>query len=208
MNEKIASLMETLEVTRKGAERIAAIVEAGAEMLLEEGFPSLTKRRIANRLGISHGNVSYYFPTRQSLWHAVMEYCIREIYDRHHAPLSADTENAQAKFDEFVVRWIDEYNDPTVRIFFSHVIATAEVNASVAKVRNELYENFYKGLFDRAKALDLGVDEAELEQRVLEAMAVLEGLHAVSAFRPALVGQSYEFRKRLLGRVNAIVRGA
>jgi AcrR family transcriptional regulator len=199
--------METLDVTRKGAERIAAIVEAGAAVLLEEGFPSLTKRRIAKRLGISHGNVSYYFPTRQSLWQAVIDYEIREYYERHHGPAGADPEDAQAIFDEFVVRWIDEYNDPVVRIFFSHVIATAEVNQSVAEVRDELYENFFKELFDRASALNLGIDDSRLEQRVLEAMVVLEGLHAVSAFRPALVGQSYEFKQRLLKRVNAIIRG-
>ena len=66
-NSNIANLMTTLDVTRKGAERIADIVNAGAALLLEEGFSSLTKRRIAKRLGISHGNVSYYFPTRESL---------------------------------------------------------------------------------------------------------------------------------------------
>jgi hypothetical protein len=38
-------------------------------------------------------------------------------------------------------------------------------------------------------------------------MVVLEGLHAVSAFRPALVQQNYEFKQRLLKRVNAIIRG-
>ncbi len=59
----------------------------------------------------------------------------------------------------------------------------------------------------RARALDLRVDEQELERRVLEVMVVLEGLHAVSAFRPALVERNYEFKQRLLKRANAIVRG-
>ncbi len=59
----------------------------------------------------------------------------------------------------------------------------------------------------RARALDLRVDEQELELRVLEVMVVLEGLHAVSAFRPALVERNYEFKQRLLKRANAIIRG-
>ena len=67
MNDKIANLMTSLDVTRKGAERIADIVKVNAAILLDEGFTSLTKRRIAKRLSISHGNVSYYFPTRDSL---------------------------------------------------------------------------------------------------------------------------------------------
>jgi AcrR family transcriptional regulator len=73
-DQKITNLMTSHDVTRKGAERIADIVKAGAEILLNEGFSSLTKRRNAKRLDISHGNVSYYFPTRESLWHAVIDY--------------------------------------------------------------------------------------------------------------------------------------
>ncbi len=199
--------MTSLDVTKKGAERIAEIIKAGAEILLDEGFSSLTKRRIANRLGISHGNVSYYFPTRESLWHAVMDYELKEYYQRHQGDLNADPNDPQACFDEFVVRWIDEYNDRVVRIFFSHIIAFAEVNEAVAKIRNEVYEEFFEETLNRARALDLRVEDEELELRVLEVMVVLEGLHAVSAFRPALVQQNYEFKQRLLKRVNAIIRG-
>ena len=207
MDEKIANLMTSLDVTRKGAERIAEIVKAGAEILLDEGFSSLTKRRIANRLGISHGNVSYYFPTRESLWHAVTDYELKEYYQRHHGDFNADPNDPQACFDEFVVRWIDEYNDRVVRIFFSHIIAFAEVNDSVARIRDEIYEEFFDETMAHARALELRVEEKELERRVLEVMVVLEGLHAVSAFRPALVEQNYEFKQRLLKRVNAIIRG-
>ena len=199
--------MASLDVTRKGAERIADIVKAGAEILLDEGFSSLTKRRIANRLDISHGNVSYYFPTRESLWHAVIDYELKEYYQRHHGVLITDPSDPQAYFDAFVVGWIDEYNDRVVRIFFSHIIAFAEVNESVAKIRDEIYEEFFEETMKRARALGLDVEEQELERRALEVMVVLEGLHAVSAFRPALVERNYEFKQRLLKRANAIIRG-
>ena len=207
MNEKIANLMTPLDVTRKGAERIADIVKTGAAILLDEGFSSLTKRRIANRLGISHGNVSYYFPNRESLWHAVIDYELKEYYQRHHEGFNADPNDPQACFDEFVVHWIDEYNDRGIRIFFSHIIAFAEVNEAVAKIRDEAYEEFFDETLNRARALDLRVEDKILELRVLEVMVMLEGLHAVSAFRPALVQQNYEFKQRLLKRVNAIIHG-
>ena len=206
-DKKIADFMATLDVTRKGAERISEIVNAGASLLLEEGFSSLTKRRIAKRLGISHGNVSYYFPTRESLWHAVIDFELKEYYQRHQGDLHADPDDPQARFDEFVVRWIDEYNDRVIRIFFSHVIAFAEIDDAVAKIRDEIYESFFDLTIKLARELKLDVDEEELERRVLEVMVVLEGLHAVSAFRPALVAQNYKFKQRLLKRVNAIIRG-
>lgn len=203
---KITNLMQTLEVTRKGAERIADIVNAGAGLLLEEGFPALTKRRIAKRLGISHGNVSYYFPTRESLWHAVIDFELKEYYQRL-SDLHSDPEDAQGQFDEYVVRWIDEYNDRVIRVFFSQVIAYAEINAAVAKIRDEVYESFFERSLMLVRELDLDVDDAELENRVLEMMLVLEGLQAVSAFRPSLIERDYEFKQRILQRVNAIIRG-
>lgn len=203
---KITQLMDTLEVTRKGAERIADIVNAGAGLLLEEGFPALTKRRIAKRLGISHGNVGYYFSTRESLWHAVIDYELKEYYQRL-GTLHSDPSDPQGQFEEFVVRWIDEYNDRVIRVFFSQVIAFAEIDEAVAKIRDEVYESFFDRALMLARSLDLGVDEKELEQRVLEMMVVLEGLHAVSAFRPSVIERDYAFKQRVLKRVNAVIRG-
>lgn len=203
---KITNLMTTLDVTRKGAERIAVIVKAGAELLMEEGFPALTKRRIAKQLGISHGNVSYYFSTRESLWNAVIDFELKEYYHRL-GSLHSDPDDPQARFDEFVVRWIDEYNDRVIRVFYSQIIAFAEIDPVVAKIRDETYEAFFDRTMLVARSLDLGVDDDVLEQRVLEAMVVLEGLHAVSAFRPAVVEKNYEFKQRMLRRVNAIIRG-
>ena len=203
----IAHLMTTLDVTRKGAERISEIMEAGAKLILAEGFSSLTKRRIAKQLGISHGNVSYYFPTRESLWHAVIDFELQKYYRRHQGDLHSDPADPQARFDEFVVRWMDEYNDRVIRVFFSHIIAFAEINEGMAKIRDEVYESFFDTTMTLARELKPDVRQKELERRVLEVMVVLEGLQAVSAFRPALVERNYEFKQRLLRRVNDIIHG-
>ena len=207
MSDQIEKLMAQLDVSRKGAEKIAEILRAGTNILLEEGFTALTKRRIAKRLGIGHGNVSYYFPTRESLWDAVVDHELKAYYKHHMSSKRVHHDDPQASFDELVVGWIDEYNDPRVRMFFSHILAFAEVNDAVAEIRDEIYEQFFSELFGRAKALEVGVDSAELERRVLEIMVMLEGLHAVSAFRPEVIERNYEFRRRLLSRANAIIHG-
>ena len=203
---KISSLT-TLDVTRKGAKRISEIVDAGADLLLTGGFSSLTKRRIAKQLGISHGNVSYYFPTRESLWNAVIDFELQKYYQRQQGKLHADPADPQARFDEFVVRWMDEYNDRVIRVFFSHIIAFAEINESMARIRDEVYESFFDSTMTLASALKQDVEEEELERRVLEVMVVLEGLQAISAFRPALLERNHEFKQRLLRRVNKIIHG-
>ena len=204
---KISDLMTTPDVTRKGAKRISEILDVGASLLLTEGFSALTKRRIAKLLGISHGNVSYYFRTRESLWNAVIDFELQKYYQRQQGELHADPADPQACFDEFVVRWMDEYNDRVMRVFFSHILAFAEINESMARIRDEAYELFFDRTMTVARALKQDVEERELERRVLEVMVVLEGLQAISAFRPALVERNYDFKQRLLRRVNDIIHG-
>ena len=200
-------LADMPDVTQKGAKRISEILDAGANLLLTEGFSSLTKRRIANRLGISHGNVSYYFPTRDSLWEAVIDCELKKYYQRQQGELHADPSDPQACFDEFVVRWMDEYNNRVIRVFFSHIIAYAETNETMAKIRNEAYESFFDTTMMLARALKQDIEEEDLERRVLEVMVVLEGLQAISAFRPALLERNQTVKQRLLRRVNDIIHG-
>lgn len=196
-------------VSAKGARRIEQIVKAGSEILLEHGLGSVSKRRIANDLGISDGNVGYYFPTRQSLWTAVVRYELDEYYRRHHPPSQVAADDVRARFDEYVLRYVGEYQDRFVRIFFSQILTVAEVDEVIAGFRDEIYEDFLAQTVDRARPLVPGMDEQELEQRALLIISLLEGLHAVSAFRPNSIEPDEHFRRRVLDEVHAIlVRGS
>ncbi len=207
MNEKVALLMERLDVTRKGAERIAKIVETGVDILRTEGFTALTKRRIAKRLGINHGNVSYYFPTRESLWKGVIEYELKFYYDKYYGESKIADNDPEGRFDEFVRLWFQEYKDRELRIFFAQLLAFAEVSEFVAQQRDEIYQTFYDETRSRIRDLDPTMTEQELQTRSTLVMAMLEGLHAVTAFRPDLMGSSTDFQEQLVKQVKAIAKG-
>jgi AcrR family transcriptional regulator len=207
MNEKVELLMQRLDVTRKGAERIANIIETGVEILRTEGFTALTKRRIAKRLGISDGNVSYYFPTRESLWQGVIEYELKTYYEKHYTNFRALPDDPVGRFDEFVRLWFQEYEDRELRIFFAQLLAFAEVSEFVAKQRDEIYQTFYDETESRISAMSPGLSDDELQTRTALVMAMLEGLHAVTAFKPDLMNSSADFQEQLVSQVKAIARG-
>ena len=56
----------------KGEERRDAIEAAARRMLLDEGYAGVSLRRIATKLGISVGNLQYYFPTKDDLVESVI----------------------------------------------------------------------------------------------------------------------------------------
>lgn len=65
--------------TRKGTKRVAQILSAALESLAESGYQGLTLEGIAQRVGISKGNLQYYFPTRSNLLQATFA----EQIERH-----------------------------------------------------------------------------------------------------------------------------
>ena len=207
MNEKVELLMQRLDVTRKGAERIANIIEVGVEILRTEGFTALTKRRIAKRLGISDGNVSYYFPTRESLWQGVIEYELKFYYQKHYGKQETSDDDPVRSFENFVRLWFKEYEDRELRIFFAQLLAFAEVSEFVAKQRDEIYQTFYNETESRISDLNPGLSDTELQSRTALVMAMLEGLHAVTAFKPDLLNSSADFQEQLVSQVKAIACG-
>ena len=207
MNERVELLMERLDVTRKGAQRIANIVDAGVDILRTEGFTALTKRRIAKRLGISDGNVSYYFPTRESLWKGVIEYELKSYYERHYGTFTPTRDDPEDRLDEFVRMWFREYEDRELRIFFAQLLAFAEVSEFVAQQRDEIYQTFYDETEARVRALDPGLPSEELQSRATLILAMLEGLHAVTALKPDLLSSDANFQEKLVLQIKAIAHG-
>ena len=207
MSEKVDMLMQRLDVTRKGAQRIADILEVGVDILRKQGFTALTKRRIAKRLGISDGNVSYYFPTRESLWAGVIDYEVKTYYDRQYASFKAPQNDADARFDEFVRSWFHEYEDRDLRIFFAQLLAFAEVSPFVAQQRDEIYEMYYRETLERIRALAPKVADDELHRRTSLVVALLEGLHAVTGFKPELMRSGAAFADHVVEQAKAIAVG-
>jgi AcrR family transcriptional regulator len=207
MNQKIANSLSARDVTPKGAARIVDIARAGTEILLEEGFSAVTKRQVAKRLGIAHGNVGYYFPTRESLWRAVVDYELAQVDDKYPSNLETSADDPQAYFDEYLMVYMVSYEDRQFRSFFAHVEAYAEINPAVAKLRDEIFEGFLRRITQRIRPLCIGVDDEQIELRAIAVFALFAGLGSVTAFRPELITQNKNFQQQMIDHANAIVRG-
>jgi len=53
--------------SRKGQQRRQDILDTARAILVEEGWEAFSMREVATRLGIRHGHLQYYFPTKQDL---------------------------------------------------------------------------------------------------------------------------------------------
>lgn len=78
--------------TRKGLRRVTQILEAALETIAESGYESVTLERVAQRVGISKGNLQYYYPTKASLVLAAFA----EQIERHKREWRAEFERSAA----------------------------------------------------------------------------------------------------------------
>ena len=63
----------------KSAERRSAIVQAAYETLAEKGFEGLRMRDIAERAGIDHSTLHYYFAGKEALIDAIVDYIVLDL---------------------------------------------------------------------------------------------------------------------------------
>ncbi|MFF3066393.1 TetR/AcrR family transcriptional regulator [Oerskovia sp. NPDC057915] len=60
-------------VQARSSDRQRAMVDAAARLLLAEGFPAVTHRRVARAAQVPQGSASYYFPSSSALVTAAVE---------------------------------------------------------------------------------------------------------------------------------------
>lgn len=74
----------------KGLQRRAEIIEAARERLIERG--ALVLRDIANELGITHGNLQYYFPTKNELIKAIFDEEVERFTSAMHESMQSSSD--------------------------------------------------------------------------------------------------------------------
>jgi AcrR family transcriptional regulator len=142
MQKKSQSETRDLPVRAKGRERRRQIVEAAKRRLLAAGIEGLVLRDIAEQLGITHGNIQYYFPTKGSLLEAIFDEEIIKYTDTIRNALNA-TSTQQGRLAAFLDSSINLLAIDDVRLW--HILfGIAHQNpelANILKRENDRYES-------------------------------------------------------------------
>lgn len=70
--------------------RRAQIVEAAAAIIAEQGLQNLSLSEIEKRAGMSRGQLTYYFPSKESILLAVFDHLLQMTYQRIGTPPGTD----------------------------------------------------------------------------------------------------------------------
>lgn len=183
----------------RGETRRTAILDVARSVLVEDGLDHFVLRNIAGRVGITLGNLQYYFPTRDDLLRAV----IRAEFDRDVAIIRTTVEQSQEPGIalEGVARGLVEHWCDGGSIF-SALTLLAYHHEGFRELNREIYETFYDELGTLIGAADPNADGAEVDARARLVASVLDG---VAIQNHAEVGLDEAVCNELLERAGALV---
>lgn len=125
----------------KGQIRRQQIIDAAKQALIEGGSNSLVLRDVADQIGITHGNLQYYFPTKNDLLIAIFDQAV-EKYTQSMKVAVSETSTRKGRLDAIIDAGIAELKSPETALW-RMMMSLADHNpdmASILKKENDLYE--------------------------------------------------------------------
>jgi AcrR family transcriptional regulator len=189
-------------VKAKGQHRAQEILRAARAVLISDGYPALTTRKVAERVGIRQSNVQYYFPAKVDLVRALFEEAMAESARAMARRMAEGRMSPRQRMIWTLDQFLRSQESREEQIFLRELWALAAHDPEVAAVMN----TFYRRWIDLAAANllevnpDLGLRRAQ--RRALLVVSLVDGLSlfrgAAGLEHPALRGIESEVRAAVL----------
>lgn len=128
----------------KGEKRKHQILTLAKKTLISNGTESLILRDIAHQLGITHGNLQYYFPTKNDLLIAIFNQEINTYTESMRLAVAA-TSTKRARLDAIVDSAITELTKPEAALW-QIMGALANHHHEMAKAKKEANDAYIQAL--------------------------------------------------------------
>lgn len=182
-------------IRQRGKVRVDKILKAAQSILITEGFANLSLRKIANKLGISNGNVTYYFPNKNVLLRALIEDMLKG-YDREFEEEAVNfPDDPTGRFFAYIDYLVQDCKKADIRGFFYQIWSIATHNAVAAELRDQIYNHFLQQAQELVRPLNSDADELTLKNTALTLISMVEGLHVVFGLNPKFLQQFEGFEE-------------
>jgi AcrR family transcriptional regulator len=158
---------------RKGDRRRAEILDVARRLLVDSGYDRVVMRDVATRVGVTLGNLQYYFPTRDDL----LEGVVRAEFARNQAEiaaLSAGTRPARAKLEAITRHLIEIWAREGGRVYVVMSLLALH-HRRFAALHREIYAAFYDGLLPVLREIRPSATTAELRRLARLITTLIDG---------------------------------
>ncbi len=160
----------------KGQERIEQILVAAQSILIDKGYSGLSMRKIAAAVGITIGNLHYYYPSKKDLLADLLDHVIEGYmlgFDNARAEAGS---SALDQFVAIITFIVDDLTTHETTNFFPELWAMANHDEQAAERMHELYRKARLDINDLIAQINPTLSHQQREEVGLFISASLEGL--------------------------------
>jgi AcrR family transcriptional regulator len=168
-----ASRNEPLTRRTKGEARRAEILDAAEQQLIHQGAEGLGLRSVARAVGISVGNLQYYFPTRADLLDALFERHTEEFREELAARQAGATEPRE-QFELLVDYWLGVQHTRGQSLFW-HLWAISAHDDSARTLMVRVYAVLQDRICEWLAEIHPGIDRVDATARAAAIAGIIEG---------------------------------
>lgn len=170
--------MRVTASSRKGRVKIAEILAAATAVLVDKGYTQFSLRNIAATAGIHLSNLQYYFPTKEAIIHALMDFVVQQYDAKYQERFRTLPTMPYPRLVAILDYLIEDIEDPKTRRFFIQFWALLESTDSSGngKLLNELYAAHIENIASYVAELNPSLSPGARRQRAAMIAAMIEGM--------------------------------
>jgi AcrR family transcriptional regulator len=161
---------------QKGLARLLSILEAARDIFVEQGYSSLTMRKVATQANISIGNLNYYYRTKEDLLRDLLDFVINPYLEEFERARENAGDSPEKQLRAVLRFWIEDLGTPETTVFFPECWALANHNPFVATLLDDMYIKARETLVDLIPKINPSLTQKESELQALYMCASMEGL--------------------------------
>ncbi|PRX89407.1 TetR/AcrR family transcriptional regulator [Paraburkholderia sp. BL25I1N1] len=119
--------------------RITQIIHAAQQTFQEDGYARFTTRRVASRVGITLGNLQYYYRTKEELLRVTLQAYLNQTLDTYREIANRKDASAARRCSVLVERIIQDINETDLPKFMFQIWAFSQHDSFAAALVDDTY---------------------------------------------------------------------
>lgn len=176
MEKESASKFGRLSKRESSQKRRSEILRSALDLLIDGGFEELALRKVAEAAGIHLKTLQHYFPTKEILIQAVLEYADAQ-YDRTYQTFGFESSEYPAlHFEKYIRFLIEDTKDRKTAGFFYQLWARANIDPQTNDVMHKMYAHHSRNIERTMVPLCPEMPEEVRYKRAVMIAAMIEGM--------------------------------
>lgn len=188
--------------------RAREILDAGRELLANEGYSNFSLRRVASDVGVHLRTVQHYFKTKDSLmrevlWDTVIYY--KKIFEER---VNKPGLEPVQRFRLFLEYLMSGFRERSTAGFFLQLWAHAHHNEDAALILDRMHNVHVSEISRYMDAMDVDISDKKRKQRAAMIVAMVEGIALVVSYRKSGVADLNDIGEEVYAMAHKIATEA